>query len=1131
MHLPIVRAVARAEIRTDRRLVHYWLYVAIAVLVGLGSYGQFTFLHSTFSGMSATISAVGPRFLISQTGINLIVILLAGMTFIAFDVRARDKRDRMDGVLDARPITNAEYFTGKVVGLVIMAWLPLLFIAILYQTFGTATTLLGLPYGDAVEPYSLIGFLVQALSSLILWCSIVLLLAVVVRYRVLIAAISLALIGLQFWIVFNVPLYLQHWMTVVPALVIASDIIPTFAADGDGLRVLAHLVMAVAFVSLTVALHSRRDDTPKSKALATSLVVAAAAIGLLGLNAFNHSQQKEQFETWRMAHLANERVPAPDMVALTGTLLLDPGNDVQMELNIDIVSPSDGSHSTLLFTLNPGIDPTYVAVDGAAAAWSHENGLLEINLESPLPPSSAARILMRASGEPDGDFGYLDAPVNTMEGDFNDLQITLLGIRPSIFDSTYIAMMPGAYWLPYPGTDTPGSDPRTHPVDHFTVDLEVEVPADWIVAGPGRAQTTQVEDKATRFRFRPSNTVPHVGLFASQFERRSAEINGIEFEVLVTPGHDRNLHFFADADEVLRERVTDLFETAESLGLTYPYDGLSLVETPTSLRAYGGGWRMDSVQSLPGIMMLRESSWPTARFELMFADAKEFEDREGGIEQAKVDALASYFENDFNGGNIFTGVARNIFTFQTTARGDGAHAVNFVLDELAARISSETSGYFSAHEFDESINVILNVLVQNLVTGSGADLDAALRRVTTEKPSVWDRALGASLADLDLTDNPRNALNVLSLKSSAISQSILDGFGRELAAAILGDLIAEYRGRSFATGDLYRIAANRGVDLDALLGDWLHDAALPGFLTSVVSSERLRDNDQGNAQYQTRVSIRNDEGTPGLVQLRYQWGNSKDPVWDLTGPMRIAAHSSVDVGIITSTPLYQLWLQPYLSLNRVDQRLNLPDVDAQAQIDAAPFVGNRPSDWSPPRTGDIVVDDLDPGFTIVGEVHQDRGIDLDQGLAEYQLRFGNPQYWSRAVYADSWGKYRRTHALIHPGQGESHAAFTASLPNSGRWRLAYHLGINTDTDTEPQFDTGVLQRSFLGEFQMTLVTNEGRQPIAFDGEQASFGWNDLGDFQLPAGEVTLEVANATSKIVVIADAIRWRPGENNTTSR
>ncbi|MCZ6618307.1 MAG: hypothetical protein O7E57_09260, partial [Gammaproteobacteria bacterium] len=485
-----------------------------------------------------------------------------------------------------------------------------------------------------------------------------------------------------------------------------------------------------------------------------------------------------------------------------------------------------------------------------------------------------------------------------------------------------------------------------------------------------------------------------------------------------------------------------------------------------------------------------------------------------------------YFENDFNGGNVFTGVARNFLQFQTSARGEGALAVNFVLDELVTRLLTKRTGYFSAHEFDQAINLILGQIIQNLVQGRFDEIAASLRRLTTHKPSVWDRALGAPLVDLEPTEAPRNALNALSLKSEAISRSILDGIGRNKSAALLVELISQYKGRHFQVSDLYRIAESLDIELQELLGDWLHDASLPGFLMSAVATDRLSDDDQGNPRYQTRVWVRNDESTPGLLQLRYQWGSLKEPTWDVTGPRRIPPNSAVEVGIVTPTPLFQLWTQPYLALNRNDQRLTLPRVDSERQLQAEPFVGFQQSDWRPPETGDIFVDDLDDGFTIWRDQPEapDDNKDLDQGLPEYQLRFGNVRYWSRAVYSDSWGKYRRTHALIAPGQGNSHAAFTATLPHEGRWQLSYYLGINTSSDTNPDFNPGVLLRSYLGKHEMTLVSNNERIPIEFDGKEASFGWNELGDFQLPAGETRLEVANVTTGIVVIADAIRWRPG-------
>ena len=49
MRLPMILAVARAEIRSNRRMVLYWLYAILAVLVGVATYAQFSFLHGSFS--------------------------------------------------------------------------------------------------------------------------------------------------------------------------------------------------------------------------------------------------------------------------------------------------------------------------------------------------------------------------------------------------------------------------------------------------------------------------------------------------------------------------------------------------------------------------------------------------------------------------------------------------------------------------------------------------------------------------------------------------------------------------------------------------------------------------------------------------------------------------------------------------------------------------------------------------------------------------------------------------------------------------------------------------------------------------------------------------------------------------
>ncbi len=643
MQPSMLLVVARAEMRTSRRLVRYWLYAALAVIIGVGTYVQFATLHAGFSGMSATVAMVGPRYLIAQSGFNLLIIFLTGVTFLAFDVRSRDERDRMVDVLDSRAVTNAEFVIGRVLALVLIAWLPLLVVGALYELVGVVSGVLDLPGGDAVEPLSVLGFLLRIFAGLFLWCSLIAVLVAVVRYRILIAVISLALIALQIWTAFSLPLHVQQWVSLMPPFVLASDIIPRPFAEGDGLRILSHLILGAGLLCLATALYPRRDGTSSRTMIAASLAIVAASMAVLGTSAWQEQRRLQRGVDRLAVHAERQSSPRADMKTLSGTLVLEPGDQVAMDLEIEVAAPAAGALLTLLFTLNPGIVVTDITIDDVKRSWTQGDGLLEIELPAPIAPGTSTRIALRAAGEPDSSFGYLDTPVDRMARQLTQAQISILGIKPSVFDARYVAMMPSAHWLPSTGAGAPTGDPRTHPSDYFMLDLMVEIPEDWLVAGPGRRQLEDTDGDSSHYRFRPSSPVPHVGLLASRFVRRAAEIAGIEFEILLYPDHDRNLGFFADAEDVIRERIGILFTSAAELGLRYPYDGLSLVETPNELRGYGGGWRMDSVQSMPGVMMLRENSFPTARFESRFTDLTELVHREDGVGGAKADAIEQFF--------------------------------------------------------------------------------------------------------------------------------------------------------------------------------------------------------------------------------------------------------------------------------------------------------------------------------------------------------------------------------------------------------------------------------------------------------------------------------------------------------
>ena len=1137
-------AVAIAETRSSRRLVRTWTFIVLSVLVGVVIYIYYAGLHGMFSGISATVGFLNARFMMSVSGSLVIVIFMVAIVFLAFDVRSRDSRARIAEVLDARPIGNATLMAGRLAGVVLIAWLPLLALIALIQGIGGASLAFDWPMGEVVQPVSVLALLlVDAPLALALWCAIVLLLATALRNRLVVAVVALGLLGLSAWGIYRVPVYLIAPLTGMTSLsYTVSDILPRFidpvVLGQRGCTVL----LTVAVLLLAAQLHPRQDrQSPALRLGAAAVLFALAAAGLAAL-AWSANTTVQQRDAWLAAHQARQDVPSVGVDEVAGQVVIEPGETLRLDLAYQLTAPASQSFDELVFSFNPGMTVREVRVGGEVRPFTHEAGLLTI--ATPLAAGAGTEFSIVASGVPNPAFGYLDGVLDTSTLTAYDSNLILLGSEASVYADDYVALMPAVHWLPTPGAATGRDDPERYGRDYFNVDLFVQAPADWLVAGPGRRQESE-RGEGRGFRFRPAAPVPEIALFAAVFERRATQVAGVEFELLTSPEHPRNVAFFAEAADAIGERVRDLLEEAESLGLGYPYRGLSLVEAPAILRSFGGGWRMGSVQSLPGIVMLREYGFPTTRFEFRLSfNSEEAEAHEGGVAGAKTEALANFFQNDVSGGNPLHGALRNVLAFQTSARGEGAIALDFLAHELAAQVVTERrGGYFAAHSYGDGDD--FQALVQQsflaMMTGQGSIGDTVYA-AATNRPQVWDRALGTALVDLAPEVNPVVALNVLWLKIPNIAEALVDGLGRETVGKLLAELRRRHLGGNFTVADFNAAAAQVGADVHATVGDWLRDAALPGFLASDVSIFRIADDDQGQPRYQVGVHVRNDEPTPGLVQLAIghrigrEWFSNELP------PTLVAAESTVELGMITNTPPAEVRVRPYLSLNRQAMILSPPEVDKSEIVKAEPFSGARASGWRPASDSSIVVDDLDPGFAVQTSEEQTEGgtdaetswfapkVDMDEGLPVFA--FGASRAWTRQATPASWGKYRRTLARTWPGDGDAKAVFTASLPTAGRWRLDFHLpnlranaasvratraaGVAVSVSSGSANDS-------LGSYDMHLLAGDEATEVEFDGAASETGWNRLGEFDLPAGEVSLTVSNQSSGEFVIVDAIRWQP--------
>ena len=390
-------------------------------------------------------------------------------------------------------------------------------------------------------------------------------------------------------------------------------------------------------------------------------------------------------------------------------------------------------------------------------------------------------------------------------------------------------------------------------------------------------------------------------------------------------------------------------------------------------------------------------------------------------------------------------------------------------------------------------------------------------RPDLDRSSAWEPALNSALQDLDVHRDPRAATYALMRRGGALARGLVDSMGRERIAALLGGFRQRHAGGHIDVEEFLAAARDMGSDV-AFVDDWIRSAGAPGYQVSTTTVVRLGDDDMDRTRHHVQLHVHNGEPVAGLLRV----GAS---MFSMEGsePVVIGGNSSLQIGILMQDAPTQLYLLPYLSLNRNPVKLELPNEVATADSEA--YVGSQPSTWLPQSDDGIIVDDLDPDFSLrqdaagnrfggaFADLLGSRQSDGEQQLAEYPRRQGD---WARIGFPSAWGKYRRTVAWALAGNGSQRVLFDAQLPERALWQLEYYL---PDRHVPNAFGTFF---GTLGTFDMKLVVSGSREiPVEFDGADAQVGWNVLGKFMVGPGSTSLVVSNRTTGDLTVADAIRW----------
>ena len=1148
-----VWVIALLEIRFDLRLLRTWFFVAFALLVGVTNALEQISVYSELSAVSSGTFMHSP--LLSPITIfpDFQVVITFGLVFFAIEIVSRDRSARMDEVIGSLPISNSQIVFGRALGLTTLLFLLFAAFLCLYVLVAFLCEL-ALPNLGFRRPelYSMLATLfTDALPYLFFWTATVMFLTVVVRYRVLAAVLAIASMLLMYWLQNNAPMYLLNVLgTYNLSTQLPSEIAPIFASSAIVFHRFALVLLATALLVWTAFLLPRlnTDRTRKPTVIASSFSVLAV-IGFSVVHAHTFAQIDE-LESWRELHALYKDTPQIDIERLSGQVALDPGSEIAIDLTVDFILPQDlAIGDALVFSLNPGYVIEKLSLGDHAVAYSFERGLLRVEAPRAVELGERMSLSIEASGDIDSRFAYLDTVIDPLTTDaVSGYGLFLLGSDAAINHSDYVALLPGIAWYPLTGPHLDRESISHRPRDYFDVNLEVLSPDDWRVAGPGKPNV-ESGSQGTLHTFEPVIPIHKVGVFAAAFERRVQKIAGINFELLVSPEHTRNLDLFKPAFDAISADIEERIQFARTRGLEFPFGTYTLVETPIYLRTFGGGWQMPSIQSLPGIFLLREGMFLSADFQSI-VDAIQ-QDAELTVEERNQQLLAyvvRYFENDVTGGNIEHAFNDNFVGFRTDPTGPRAEWLAFLIDYLATEVISQSSGFYSV----QNLKTIGTWITARL----GAwNIDAERTRETLneiyfneyiDRPEVWEFMFDRSLSEEAIASSSRNRLHAGLLYSKTMGDLILDLYGSESVASLLATLVDRYQGVSFTFSDFNAVAAQLDMPLQESFGDWLNDIQPAGFVASTFEAVRLPDASDGSPVYEHSLHVQNREPNAGGFQVAYESMSAESPpvyMMQTIQPIKLDGNSSIQIAIQTKAPIEKMLIKPYFSLNRKRFEVESAGGAPIAGVSREPAPLVQPSDWTWEFNDRIYVDDLDPGFSVdppeidstplftirmitFGQADPEL-TSRDQGLRVYDgYSNGSTTEWARQVVDSSFGLYRRTLVRAEHNSTPQRVHFRTNLPDAGFWNLHYHLP-NINDPRDNLFDTRGRERFSSGgsvsrpDLDISVAQADNVRPVVAEGNDLVTGWNQIGRFELDSSEVTVSVSTQTASGTVIADAIYW----------
>lgn len=1137
------------QIKLTVALARIRVFIIILFLILVTFYCVFCVQQNLYAPLSPGWGFYSVLFLVERIPNELYKLLILAVIFSVFDSRTRDGRVYILDSLQVHPYSNLSEVAARTLAPAIVVWFVFISSLVFLQLVGFTLNIMGIPFAGTIEPISLVWLaFVDVFPLLFFWSACTVLISC--WFKPIFSLILVAILILLESVVLSTLSIDLH--SVITPITTTSNLVSDIVTSVPSVKVLfmriCSILGTVVIVLLASLVISRRDSCrflPRCICLLSVGVISLTVVTILIMDVLSSKSDQER---WTNAHHAMYDEARLSLTNVSGVMRVSPPKPLYIDFELGVKNETESTLDLALFSLNPAMKIEQLAWNGNEIEYDFEHGLLSFDIPGEgIKASDTAVLYIRASGIPSDNFAYLDT-FHEHDSSYNRLEIAdaILGSDSYVFDPAFVLLTPSIRWFPMPGANLSERFRAAGIVDYFMVDIKVVTPnAGWTLVGG--TNLLREGNESRTFRYAPPVPLPTFALIASDFHREAIELEGLNLELFVHRKHTRNLVTFASSKEPIVDYLRHVVGTLKEAEIELALKSYALVEVPRTYRVIGDGWMLPSTLSFPGIVLMRESGFPTTNFEHLldlYGDQDSFLESSPELLFA---ILERYFTYDFAGGNVFSNAAKQPWMYSIHTKGRGSESLDRITQFAMNRLFSERQDWWSAYStlarmdsWNFTIRQNWRSILESFTSRAGDSLGQRYRFVEVieenlaSRSETWELLENQIIADYDLKSTPRVSMDALNAQSHRLVQLLFGENDKKLLYQLLSRLQSKYRYDSYSWEDFREEAHGLGIRNIDLMWEWIDTEGLAGFLFSNRLESALLVDDSTRDIYEASLVVSNDQTKSGIFALLYPYDKDDSGVFVWSDPeiVRMEGKSSARFHVYGNYPIERVYINPVLSLNR-QPTLILGTRDASK----FPIHEERKAfridlEFEPENNAEnrVVVDDLDDGFRIeqdfatsgaIGSVSWSSwGERIETSSFDYGLpvRIGRDiiplNIWTREYSDGSWGRYRKTHARVFPRKEFSRASFQAELPGSGVWQLDYHLPwIHND-----------IQRQY-PDIRFVL-TGEGVD-LAFwsTGADMVSGWNRLQRVSLSDGEITLSIVDVRNmphpNSHIVADAIRW----------